>query len=171
MNSCAGLGGAGPRRRARHGLLRAGYLSDVTLALPSSVAHAVRVAQSHRRAVGRAMQAPGRERDVLVQIAKGAVAAVIAWQVAKVALHSDQPFLAPLAALIAVEATVYQSLRTTVQNVTAVLAGVLLAFLTARTLGVEWYSLGLCSWSHWAWRAGSGWAGQVCKCLRPRCWR
>ena len=89
------------------------------------------------------MQAPGRERDVLVQIAKGAVAAVIAWQVAKVALHSDQPFLAPLAALIAVEATVYQSLRTTVQNVTAVLAGVLLAFLTARTLGVEWYSLGL----------------------------
>jgi uncharacterized membrane protein YgaE (UPF0421/DUF939 family) len=80
---------------------------------------------------------------VLLQIVKGAGAAVVAWQVAKVALHSEQPFLAPLAALIAVEATVYQSLRTTAQNVTAVLAGVLLAFLTARTLGVEWYSLGL----------------------------
>jgi uncharacterized membrane protein YgaE (UPF0421/DUF939 family) len=89
------------------------------------------------------MRAPGRERDVLLQIAKGAAAAVIAWQVAQVALQSEQPFLAPLAALIAVEATVYQSLRTTAQNVTAVLAGVLLAFLTARTLGVEWYSLGL----------------------------
>ena len=89
------------------------------------------------------MQAPGRERDVLLQIAKGAAAAVIAWQVAQVALRSEQPFLAPLAALIAVKATVYQSLRTTAQNVTAVLAGVLLAFLTARTLGVEWYSLGL----------------------------
>jgi hypothetical protein len=126
-----------------NGLLGAGYLSDVTLPLPPSVAHVVRVAQSHHRAVRRAMQAPGRERDVLVQIGKGAAAAVIAWQVARLALHSEAPFLAPLAALIAVEATVYQSLRTTAQNVTAVLAGVLLAFLTARTLGVEWYSLGL----------------------------
>jgi Na+/H+ antiporter NhaC len=45
--------------------------------------------------------------------------------------------------LIAVEATVRQLLRTTAQNVTAVLTAVLLAFLTARTLGVEWYSLGL----------------------------
>ena len=130
-------------RAPQHGRLRAGYLSHVTLPLPSSIAHSVRVGQSHRRAVRRAMQAPGRERDVLLQIAKAAAAAVIAWQVAKVALHSEQPFLAPLAALIAVEATVYQSLRTTAQNVTAVLTGVLLAFLTARTLGVEWYSLGL----------------------------
>jgi hypothetical protein len=142
-------------------VLQAGYLSDVTLAVPSVVAHSLRVARSHRRAVARALQAPGRERDVLVQIAKGAGAAVIAWQVAKLALHSQQPFLAPLAALIAVEATVYQSLRTTAQNVTAVLVGVLLAFMTARTLGVEWYSLGLVlvaalSLARWQRLGGSG---------------
>ena len=40
-------------------------------------------------------------------------------------------------------ATVYQSVRGAAQHVLAVLAGVLLAFLAARTLGVEWYSLGL----------------------------
>ena len=78
-----------------------------------------------------------------MQIAKSAGAAVVAWQVATVALHSHQPFLAPLAALITVHATVYQSVRGAAQHVLAVLAGVLLAFLAARTLGVEWYSLGL----------------------------
>ena len=56
-------------------------------------------------------------------------------------LHSEQPFLAPLAALITVHATVYRSVRGAAQLVVAVLAGVLLAFLAARTLGLEWYSL------------------------------
>jgi hypothetical protein len=109
----------------------------------SRIDRALRVARSRQRALGRAVEGPGRERDVLVQIAKSAGAAVVAWQVATVALHSHQPFLAPLAALITVHATVYQSVRGAAQHVLAVLAGVLLAFLAARTLGVEWYSLGL----------------------------
>ena len=111
--------------------------------LRSRIDHALRVVRSRRRALGRAAEGPGRERDVLVQIAKSAGAAVVAWQVARVGLNSHQPFLAPLAALITVHATVYQSVRGAAQHVLAVLAGVLLAFLTARTLGVEWYSLGL----------------------------
>jgi hypothetical protein len=109
----------------------------------SRIDRTLRVARSRRRALGRAVEGPGRERDVLVQIGKSAGAAVVAWQVATVALHSHQPFLAPLAALITVHATVYQSVRGAAQHVLAVLAGVLLAFLAARTLGVEWYSLGL----------------------------
>jgi hypothetical protein len=111
--------------------------------LRSRIDRALRVVRSRQRALGRAVEGPGRERDVLVQIAKSAGAAVVAWQVARVALHSHQPFLAPLAALITVHATVYQSVRGAAQHVLAVLAGVLLAFLAARTLGVEWYSLGL----------------------------
>ena len=111
--------------------------------MQSRIDRGLRVARSRQRALVRAVEGPGRERDVLVQIAKSAGAAVVAWQVAKVALHSHQPFLAPLAALITVHATVYQSVRGAAQHVLAVLAGVLLAFLAARTLGVEWYSLGL----------------------------
>jgi cell shape-determining protein MreD len=111
--------------------------------LRSRIDPALRAVRSRQRALGRAVEGPGRERDVLVQIGKSASAAVVAWQVARVGLHSHQPFLAPLAALITVHATVYQSVRGAAQHVLAVLAGVLLAFLTARTLGVEWYSLGL----------------------------
>jgi uncharacterized membrane protein YccC len=118
-------------------------MSRVTWSPRESSARSLRIAQSHRRAVARAFEGPGRERDVLVQVAKSAGAAVVAWQLARVALHSSQPFLAPLAALITVHATVYQSLRGAAQHVLAVLAGVLLAFLAARSLGVEWYSLGL----------------------------
>jgi len=120
---------------------------SATLAMSSTLRSrfdkALRGARSRQRALGRAFEGPGRERDVLVQIAKSAGAAVVAWQVAKVVLHSHQPFLGPLAALITVHATVYQSVRGAAQHVLAVLAGVLLAFLAARTLGVEWYSLGL----------------------------
>jgi hypothetical protein len=118
-------------------------VATVPLSLRSRTDRAQRAVRSRRRALARAIEGPGRDRDVLVQIAKSAGAAVVAWQVARVALHSDQPFLAPLAALITVHATVYQSVRGAAQHVLAVLAGVLLAFLTARTLGVEWYSLGL----------------------------
>lgn len=102
-----------------------------------------RVARSRQRDLARAVRTPGRERDDLLQVAKSAAAAVLAWQVARLSLHSDQPFLAPLAALITVHATVYQSVRGAAQHVLAVLAGVILAFLAARALGVEWYSVGL----------------------------
>ena len=102
---------------------------------------AVQVTSSRRRALGRALSGPGRERDILLQVLKAAAAAVLAWQVAVLLLHSEQPFLAPLAALITVHATVYRSVRGAAQLVVAVLAGVLLAFLAARTLGLEWYSL------------------------------
>jgi gas vesicle protein len=111
--------------------------------LRASVERSRRILRSRRRALARAASGPGRERDVVVQIVKSAAAAVVAWQVARLALGSDQPFLAPLAALITVHATVYQSLRGAAQHVLAVLAGVLLAFLVTRALGVEWWSLGL----------------------------
>lgn len=101
------------------------------------------VTRSRQRALGRALAGPGRERDQLLQILKSAAAAVAAWQVSRLLLHSDQPFLAPLAALITVHATVYRSVRSAAELSAAILAGVMLAFLTARLLGVQWWSLGL----------------------------
>ncbi len=110
--------------------------------LPSALQPVRSAARSRGRALRRALRGPGRERDTLLQVLKSAAAAVLAWQVSRLVLHSDQPFLAPLAALISVHATVYRSVRGAAQLVVAVLAGVMLAFLAARTLGVEWYSLG-----------------------------
>ncbi|WP_181771581.1 FUSC family protein [Amycolatopsis pittospori] len=75
----------------------------------------------------RAMRLPGEERRSLVQTAKAAAAAVIAWIVATSVLHLPQPFLAPYAAVFLVQATVYRSLRGWAQQVGAVGAGVLLA--------------------------------------------
>ena len=43
----------------------------------SRIDRALRVARSRQRALGRALEGPGRERDVLVQIAKSAGAAVV----------------------------------------------------------------------------------------------
>jgi len=117
-----------------------GYLYPVLGS--QSLNRAVRITRSRQRALGRALKGPGRERDILLQVFKSAGAAVLAWQFARAVLHSDQPFLAPLAALITVHATVYRSVRGAAQLTAAVLAGVLLAFLAARTLGVDWYSLG-----------------------------
>jgi uncharacterized membrane protein YgaE (UPF0421/DUF939 family) len=105
--------------------------------------HAVLVARSRRRALIRALRQPGRDRDVVLQILKSAAAAVLAWRVAVLLLDSQQPFLAPLAALITVHATVYRSVLGAAQLVVAVLAGVLLAFLAARTLGVGAVGLGV----------------------------
>jgi uncharacterized membrane protein YccC len=107
------------------------------------VRHVRYEARSHGRSVVRAFRSPGRERDTLVQIMKSAGAAVVAWQLAVTLLHSQQPFLAPLAALITVHATVYRSVRGALQLVVAVLAGVFLAFLVARAFGVSAWSLGL----------------------------
>ncbi len=66
-------------------------------------------------------------RTVVLQAAKAAVAAMLAWTVASAVLRLPQPFLAPYAAVFLVESTVYRSLRSALQQVGAVLAGVLLA--------------------------------------------
>ncbi|MGZ4609437.1 MAG: FUSC family protein [Actinomycetes bacterium] len=111
--------------------------------LRDSLSGTLRAARARRRALGRAVAGPGRERDLLVQILKSALAAVLAWETARLLLHSPQPFFAPLAALVTVHVTVYGSFRVGVQRVLAVLAGVLLAFAAAQVLGVNGASLGL----------------------------
>ncbi|MQA09804.1 MAG: hypothetical protein GEU98_14885 [Pseudonocardiaceae bacterium] len=89
-----------------------------------------------RRAVGQ----PSGLQSV-TQAGKAALAGVAAWVIAKDLLHLAQPFLAPYAAVFLIEPTVYRSLRSSAQQVTAVACGVLLAaavqqWIPSATLGL-----------------------------------
>jgi hypothetical protein len=80
--------------------------------------------------------------DVL-QLVKTAAAAVIAWKLAVELVGSAQPFLAPWAALLTVNATVYRTFKRGVQQVGAAVLGVLLAVAAGRLFGVNEVSLGV----------------------------
>jgi hypothetical protein len=96
------------------------------------------------RAARAAWRGPGRERDLVVQSMKAAVAAVLAWSVASVWLGDPMALMAPWVALVLVQATVFSSLRQAAQQWTALCSGTLLASaaqaLTDDTLG----ALALC---------------------------
>ena len=80
--------------------------------------------------------------DVL-QLVKTAAAAVIAWKLAVELVGSAQPFLAPWAALLTVNATVYRTFTGGAQQVGAAVLGVLLAVAAGRLFGVNAVSLGV----------------------------
>ncbi|WP_371667761.1 aromatic acid exporter family protein [Streptomyces sp. NBC_00289] len=122
-----------------------------------------RVTDAVRRethAVGRAalavLRGPGRERDLVVQSLKAAAAALLAWFVASDWLGDPMALMAPWAALVLVQATVYSSLRQAAQQVTAICAGTLLASaaqaITGETLGALALSVPvlmlLANWRH-----------------------
>ena len=54
-----------------------------------------------------------------------------------------QPILAPLTALLVVQVSLYQTLRSAAHRVAAVVTGVLLAIALADLAGFTWWSLGL----------------------------
>ena len=73
----------------------------------------------------------------LIQQVKTVVAAVVAWIVAAQVFDLPQPFLAPWAALLVVHATVYRSFWKGAKQITATVLGVLLAWATGNTLGLD----------------------------------
>jgi uncharacterized membrane protein YccC len=77
------------------------------------------------------------------QLLKTVAAAVLAWLLANHAFGIAQPFLAPWAALLTVNATVYRTLARGAQQVGATVLGVLLAFAVGNLLGVSAPSLAL----------------------------
>ena len=93
--------------------------------------------------VARAFRVPGEERRSLIQTAKAAVAAMIAWIIATSVLRLPQPFLAPYAAVFLVQATVYRSLRGWAEQVGAVGVGVLLAAGAGQLIPSVTVALGL----------------------------
>ncbi|MCW2548724.1 MAG: hypothetical protein JWN96_3184 [Mycobacterium sp.] len=83
------------------------------------------------------------DRSAWVQIAKAAVASAAAWELARVTTDTAAPIFAPLAAMLTVQATVLESVRTGLQRTAGVATGVVLAFVLSSALGVHWWSVGI----------------------------
>ncbi|MEI5135311.1 aromatic acid exporter family protein [Streptomyces libani] len=77
-----------------------------------------------RRWWGRALGSEGHERSTVLLIAKGTLAATIAWVISYHLLHAQSPAFAPFSAVLIMQVTVYQSLLQSSRYVGAVVAGV-----------------------------------------------
>jgi Aromatic acid exporter family member 1 len=77
----------------------------------------------------------------VVQLLKTALAAIIAWVVARTVLGLSQPFLAPWAALLVVHATVFRSFSRGAMQVAATFAAVLLAAVIGQLLGMDTWAV------------------------------
>ena len=75
---------------------------------------------------------------------KTTLAAVLAYLLAVVLLGNDvPPLLAPLTALLVAQVTVFRTVTSGVERVGSVVAGVLVAVLLSRVVGLSWWSLGI----------------------------
>jgi hypothetical protein len=102
-----------------------------------------REAQAVRRAARAAWQGPGRERDLVVQSLKAALAALLAWLVARNWLNDPLAMMAPWVAVVLVQATVYSSLLQAGRQFTAICAGTLLASAAQAVTGDTTVALAL----------------------------
>jgi hypothetical protein len=75
---------------------------------------------------------------------KTTLAAVLAYLLAVALLGDDvPPLLAPLTALLVAQVTVFRTVTSGVERVGSVVAGVLVAVLLSRVVGLTWWSLGI----------------------------
>jgi hypothetical protein len=75
---------------------------------------------------------------------KTTLAAVLAYLLAIALLGNDvPPLLAPLTALLVAQVTVFRTVTSGIERVGSVVAGVLVAVLISRVVGLTWWSLGL----------------------------
>jgi uncharacterized membrane protein YgaE (UPF0421/DUF939 family) len=75
---------------------------------------------------------------------KTTLAAVLAYLLAVALLGDDvQPLLAPLTALLVAQLTIFETVKSSVERVGSVVAGVLVAVLLSNFVGLTWWSLGL----------------------------
>jgi hypothetical protein len=86
-----------------------------------------RDASAAASAVRRAWAGPCRERDLVVQALKAALAAWLAWALAGWWLHAPVAFVAPWVAVVLVESTVYRSIAHGLQQLAAIAAGTIAA--------------------------------------------
>jgi uncharacterized membrane protein YgaE (UPF0421/DUF939 family) len=84
-----------------------------------------------------------KAQPATVMIARLTVTAVLAFVVARLVTGAESPILAPLSALLVVQATLYQTFRSALQRVASVIAGVLVALGLSSALGFTWWSLGV----------------------------
>ncbi|THA76177.1 aromatic acid exporter family protein [Streptomyces sp. A0592] len=95
------------------------------------------------RFVRRGVRASGSERDDLVLVVKTVAAATIAWVLARHLLPPTVSTFAPFTALVALQATVYRSLRDCAQYLAAMAVGAALAALLAAVAGIHGWSFAL----------------------------
>ena len=76
-------------------------------------------------------------------IGQAAVAAMVAWLIAKEVLGHQTPFFAPIAAVISLGTSYGQRLRRVAEVTVGVAVGVLIADALVLTLGTGWWQLGL----------------------------
>jgi hypothetical protein len=79
------------------------------------------------------MQLTARQREGLLQAGKAAVAAAVAYLVAR-QVHAPQSFMAPYAAVFMMSETVYRSFAEAARTVATLVLGVLLAFVTVTVI-------------------------------------
>jgi uncharacterized membrane protein YgaE (UPF0421/DUF939 family) len=83
------------------------------------------------------------DRLMGLRVAKTGLAAALAWLVSARLFADSLPVLAPLAALLTVQVTIYRSVTVGLQRAAAVIAGVLLALLVAHAFGLHAWSIGV----------------------------
>ncbi|HEY3686877.1 MAG TPA: aromatic acid exporter family protein [Streptosporangiaceae bacterium] len=103
----------------------------------------VRSPRSVRDWLRRARGYSGQERDVLLTVAKSAVAALVAWYLANDVLGWQEATFAPFSALLVVQSTVYRSVLASVRYVVAVIAGVGLSGVLTAGVGAGLPAFGL----------------------------
>jgi uncharacterized membrane protein YgaE (UPF0421/DUF939 family) len=112
----------------------------------------VRSYETHAGAAVRAVarRAPGnlglprfRVHPTAAFIARLTSTAVFAYLLALMLPGTARSVLAPLTAVLVVQATLYQTVRSAVQRVVSVVAGVLVALALSAAVGFTWWSLGL----------------------------
>ncbi|MFF9774062.1 aromatic acid exporter family protein [Streptomyces sp. NPDC013978] len=86
------------------------------------------------RTVRMAWAGPGRERDLVAQAGKAALAAWVAWAVAGWWLAAPMAFVAPWVAVVLVESTVFRSLAHGLQQLGAIAVGTVVATALALVL-------------------------------------
>lgn len=84
-----------------------------------------------------------RTQPAIVAIARLVTTAVFAYLVALLLPGAPRSVLAPLTALLVAQVTLYQTLRSAIERVVAVVIGVLLAVGLSALIGFTWWSLGL----------------------------
>lgn len=84
-----------------------------------------------------------RAQPAAAYITRLTVTAVFAYVVARMLPGGSGSVLAPLTALIVVQVTMYQTIRSAIQRVASVVAGVLVALAVSAVTGLTWWSLAI----------------------------
>jgi hypothetical protein len=105
-----------------------------------------RLTELRSRRLGRPSWAAYRGRGTPPgwRTAKTTLAAVLAYQLASLLLGDQPPpLLAPLTALLVAQLTIFQTVKSGLERVGSVVAGVVLAVLISHFVGLSWWSLGV----------------------------